>query len=79
MITNFKLFENTEPKFNIGDYVYVKNDKTEKLCKIKEIKDKDPRYKKTFNFYILEEYPYMQVREDQLIPEYEVNVKKYNL
>ena len=84
MIINFKIFEKVaEPKFNVGNYVYVKTDNTKTKCKIKEVLnqeiDDDIFKTKNFNFYILEEYPYMKVREDQLIPEYEINAKKYNL
>jgi len=77
MIIKFKLFEseNNIAKFDIDDEVYIKNDKTNVKCKIKEIDYN------SYNivFYILHEYPHMKIREDQLIPSYEVDAKKYNL
>jgi len=57
MITNFKIFESSEPKFNIGDYVYDKNDNTKKRYKIKEVLNKQINNSQ-INYYILEEYPY---------------------
>jgi len=79
MITKYKIFENEmqDAKYSVDDYVYVITDDTKKKCKIKEVIPKSDNSK--FNFYIVEEYPYIQIREDQFTSEMKVDTKKYNL
>ena len=84
MITKFKIFENNEPKFKVGDTVYIKSyygkefllddDGSLMKCKIKEV-----RKRKTSNEYKLDGYPFVTFDDDDLKSEYEMDAEKYNL
>jgi len=91
MITRFKLYEKNEPKFKVGDYVYVIYDKDKKYIhkdkkyKITAIKHLDGENKDnledyTYSYqYWLEGIPEFRYDEDRFISELEYNTKKYNL
>jgi hypothetical protein len=84
MITNFKLFENNEPKFEIGDEVCVITDPKKIKCIIVKVYPAKTNTANVFdmnnfNYYVLDNYPHMTIREDQLIGDYEIDAKKYNL
>jgi hypothetical protein len=79
MITDFKLFENTnKPKFEVGDIVYNIGPLIPKKCKVVEVIPESERPDKG-NRYVLNRYPHLSVREDVLISEFEFDAKKYNL
>ncbi len=93
MITKFKIFENEneEPKFKVGDKVYIisqledkksgKNYHSYEIVKvIKKLSSINNQYdSNSSNRYILDEYPNMTIREDLLISDIEIDAKKYNL
>ena len=83
MITQFKIFESVnKPIFKVGDKVYQKNAQgvinTDKKCRIDKV-FMAAKIGSPVNRYILDRYPNLSVREDYLVPEHEVEAKKYNL
>lgn len=82
MITQFKIFESVnKPIYKKGDIVYqvnakgVVSDKKSKIIKVLM----GTKIGSPVNRYILDRYPNLSVREDYLLPEHEVDAKKYNL
>ena len=81
MIIKFNLFENSEPKFKVGDVVYIIKSTsdntvypgTSKVTKVVKTQEEgNYRYK-------LDNYPNVDVREDILKLDYEIDAKKYNI
>jgi hypothetical protein len=84
MITSFKIYETNlnQPKFKEGDRVYLiglrsirHQDPTEKLelCVVEKV------VPGKVNYYVLDKFPNIQMREDFLMFDYEYDAKKYNL
>ena len=81
MITKFKIFENNDSKFKIGDIVYMLDINLEpyKKCKIIDVSNKiDPITGEKGNRYILDGYPY-SISGKYLKAECEIDSEKYNL
>jgi len=86
MITNFKIFEGLKPKFKIGDYVRIHEEKNieggwkSKPYKIKKIKYVNRSFLYTLK-YVDDDRPMLYRYEEslELIPEYEIYANKYNL
>ena len=77
MITKFKIFENNETKFKVGDSVYILdiNENPYNKGKITKVLN----YSNNIKRYITDQYPNATMSEDYLKFDYEIDAEKYNL